>query len=208
MVARDEAFKAETTEKAFENSGIRPFNPNIFTKADYAPSRVSSTQAHTPSTYPWAVFRYQPYTHLPRNDDDLADEDPCDGDNTDGEGDGYGDRDRDRDEDEDGNGNGNSEGYDSEGGMDEDNLDEDDQIIMVNNHSNDEPSHTGSSNHHQQMPQSPLPLPPAPVKLPAIVVGNLHQWRNSEHFKLGPALTQPLQLSQAMAEIQRLTEQV
>jgi len=70
MVAHDEAFKAKTIKKAFKNSGIRPFNPNIFTEADYAPSRVLSTQAHTPSTYPQAVFRYQPYTPLSRNDND------------------------------------------------------------------------------------------------------------------------------------------
>jgi hypothetical protein len=41
MLARDEAFKAETIEKAFKNSGIRPLNPDIFSEADYAPSRVS-----------------------------------------------------------------------------------------------------------------------------------------------------------------------
>ena len=88
MLACDEAFKAETIENAFKNSRIRPFNPNIFTKADYAPSRVSSTQAHTPSTYPQAVFGNQPYTGtpLPHNDNDFPDKDPCDGDISDGEG--------------------------------------------------------------------------------------------------------------------------
>lgn len=84
--------------------------------------------------------------------------------------------------------------------MDEDNVDEDDQII---NHSNDEPSHAGSSNHHQQMPQSSLP---APVELPDITVGNLHWQRNSECFELDPELTQSLQLSQAIAEIQMLAK--
>jgi len=76
MVAHDEAFKAKTIKKAFKNSGIRPFNPNIFTEADYAPSRVSSTLAHTPSTYPQAVFRYQPYTPLSCDDDDLSERIP------------------------------------------------------------------------------------------------------------------------------------
>lgn len=215
MLARDEAFKAETIEKAFKNSGIRPLNPNIFTEADYAPSRVSSTQAHTPSTYPPAVFGYQPYAPLPRDENDLSDEEPCDmdisdgedggdGDGPDGDGDGnYGDINVD------GNGNLNAsgEGYDGEdtNSMDENNIDEEeDQII---NQLIDEPSHAGSSNHHQ-MPQSPSPYPPAPVELPDIAVEDLHRRRNPEPFELDPELTQPLQLSQALAEIQRLAERV
>ncbi|KAI9512331.1 hypothetical protein F5148DRAFT_1279862 [Russula earlei] len=222
--------------KAFKNSGIRPLNPDIFAEADYAPSRVSSTQAHTPLTYPQAVFGYQPYTCLPCDDNNLSDGDPCDGENTDGEGYGDGDgngngtgtgdgadtdngagdgadadngagdgtdtdngasngADTDNgtgDGNGDGNGDGDSDG--SEGGMDED-----DQIIVATNYSN-APLHAGSSIHHQQTPQR------APIKLPAIVVGNLHQRQNSEHFKLDPELTQPQQLFQAMAEIQRLAE--
>ena len=102
MLACDEAFKAETIKNAFKSSGIRPLNPNIFTEADYTPSTVSSTQAHTPSTYPQAVFGYQPYRPLPRDDDDLFDEDPCDRDISDGEGESEGDRDRDGNDDGDG----------------------------------------------------------------------------------------------------------
>ena len=208
MVARDEVFKAETIQKAFKNSGIRPLNPSIFTEADYAPSRVSSTQAHTPSTYPQAAFGYQPYTPLPCDDNDLSNDEDRDEDNTDpdcnsdgnddGDGDGFEDND-DGNGDGDGGGGGDGEGYDGESGMDEDNLDED-QVIMADECH--EPSRApGGTNHH--MPPSPLPHR-APVELPAITVGNLHQRRNSERFELDPELAQPLQLSQAMAEIQRL----
>jgi hypothetical protein len=155
MLARGEAFKAETIKKAFKNSGIRPLNPNIFTDADYAPSRVSSIQAHTPSSYPQAVFGYQPYTPLPRDDDILSDEDSCGEDNTDGKGEGDGNFDGDgygEDGDYDGNGeDGNRDGNgngECDDGMDEDNLE--DQII-------NEPSRAGSSNHHTVSPSRPPP---------------------------------------------------
>ena len=48
----------------------------------------------------------------------------------------------------------------------------------------------------------------APAELNEIVIGNVHRRQNSERFELDPELTQPLQLSQAMAEIQRLSERV
>src|SRR5258707_6697797 len=180
MLARDEAFKAETIKKAFKNSGIRPLNPNIFTEADYAPSRVSSTQAHTPSTYPQAVLGYQPYAPLralPRDDDDFADDDPCDGENTDDEGDGDGDCDVDGDGEGEGDGDDDDdgEGHDGESGMDEDDLEKEDQIMV--DHSNDEPSRGGSSNHHT--PPSPLPHTPAHIELPSIMVGNFHRQRRN-----------------------------
>jgi hypothetical protein len=47
----------------------------------------------------------------------------------------------------------------------------------------------------------------APV-LPAIMVGNSHQHRTPERFELDPELPLPLQLSQAVAEIQRLGERL
>ena len=55
---------------------------------------------------------------------------------------------------------------------------------------------------------SPSPEPPAPAELPDIAVGNHHRQRKSESFMLDPELTQSLQLSQGMAEIQRLSEQM
>ena len=38
--------------KSFEKTGIYPFNPEIFTDADYAPSMASSIIAHVPSSFP------------------------------------------------------------------------------------------------------------------------------------------------------------
>jgi hypothetical protein len=38
--------------KSFEKTGIYPFNPAIFTDADYAPSMASSTIVHVPSFFP------------------------------------------------------------------------------------------------------------------------------------------------------------
>ncbi|EGO25324.1 hypothetical protein SERLADRAFT_407756 [Serpula lacrymans var. lacrymans S7.9] len=37
---------------AFKETGIYPFNPNIFTEGDFAPSQVMSTSAHFPDSYP------------------------------------------------------------------------------------------------------------------------------------------------------------
>lgn len=47
-----DAFKPETIQKAFKNSGIHPVNPSIFTDEDYAPSNPTLTQAYTPASYP------------------------------------------------------------------------------------------------------------------------------------------------------------
>jgi len=82
---------------------------------------------------------------------------------------------------------------DGRDGTGEDNLDESPTIM------DNDKSRTGSSNQHMSL------SPPPPAELPAVTVGGLHQQRNSEHFELDPEFTQPLQLSQAMAEIQRLT---
>jgi hypothetical protein len=38
--------------KSFEKTGIYPFNPTIFTDADYAPSMASSIIVHVPSSFP------------------------------------------------------------------------------------------------------------------------------------------------------------
>jgi len=52
MAARGLAFKADTITSAFERCGICPFNPNIFTDADFAPSVSYSTCHYAPSSYP------------------------------------------------------------------------------------------------------------------------------------------------------------
>lgn len=49
---REKAFKSETILKAWEKSGLNPFNPGIFTAEDFAPSALSSTLAILPSTFP------------------------------------------------------------------------------------------------------------------------------------------------------------
>lgn len=49
---REKAFKSETIPKAWEKSSLNPFNPNIFTAEDFAPSALSSTLAILPSTFP------------------------------------------------------------------------------------------------------------------------------------------------------------
>lgn len=54
MEARKEAFKTETIVSAFRKTGISPFNPNVFTTEDFAPSFPTSTVAHLPLTYPAA----------------------------------------------------------------------------------------------------------------------------------------------------------
>lgn len=44
--------KPELIRKAFEKTGIYPVNVNIFTDADFAPSKASSTKLHTPENFP------------------------------------------------------------------------------------------------------------------------------------------------------------
>jgi len=52
MVARGQAFLPETIKKAWAKCGIWPFNPNIFTDEDFAPSVSTSTKGHFPASYP------------------------------------------------------------------------------------------------------------------------------------------------------------
>lgn len=42
-------------QDSFQKTGILPFNPDIFTKEDYAPSQTFSIKAHVPETYPGAI---------------------------------------------------------------------------------------------------------------------------------------------------------
>ncbi|KIK59516.1 hypothetical protein GYMLUDRAFT_169520, partial [Collybiopsis luxurians FD-317 M1] len=46
------AFKDTTISQAWRKSGINPFNPSVFTDADFAPSIPSSTKAHLPDSFP------------------------------------------------------------------------------------------------------------------------------------------------------------
>ena len=42
-------------QKSFHVTGIYPFNPNIFTEEDFAPSQVFSVKAHTPASFPETI---------------------------------------------------------------------------------------------------------------------------------------------------------
>ncbi|KAI6010190.1 hypothetical protein PISMIDRAFT_22968 [Pisolithus microcarpus 441] len=68
MAAGAQAFTSEIILKAWKNSGIRPFNPHIFTDQDFAPSMATSTEAHVPLSYP-----IQPH-ELPALEDVTAEE--------------------------------------------------------------------------------------------------------------------------------------
>ncbi|KAG2132525.1 uncharacterized protein EDB93DRAFT_1255194 [Suillus bovinus] len=52
MAAREKVFTTEIISKVWKNSGIRPFNPSIFTDRDFAPSMATSTEASVPASYP------------------------------------------------------------------------------------------------------------------------------------------------------------
>lgn len=56
MAARGLAFKPDTITSAFEQCGIHPLNPNIFTNADFAPSVSYSTHHYVPSPYPPELY--------------------------------------------------------------------------------------------------------------------------------------------------------
>ena len=55
MALRDKFMKTDWIQSAFKKTGISPFNPDIFTEEDFAPSQSFSTKAHVPSAYPEAV---------------------------------------------------------------------------------------------------------------------------------------------------------
>ncbi|KAG8721325.1 hypothetical protein FRC08_014063 [Ceratobasidium sp. 394] len=52
MAAREVGMRPDTIIDAWRRTGHHPFNPDVFTDADYAPSKVSSTIAHLPSPFP------------------------------------------------------------------------------------------------------------------------------------------------------------
>lgn len=58
-------------KKAFAKTRIYPFNPEIFTDEDFAPSMASSTVAHVPPSYPTEVP-----SSPPADDDPDSNEDP------------------------------------------------------------------------------------------------------------------------------------
>ncbi|THU83132.1 DDE-domain-containing protein, partial [Dendrothele bispora CBS 962.96] len=57
MNAREVPFVEKNVFAAWRKSGIKPFNPGIFTDANFAPSKVSFTWMHVPSSFPTRVPR-------------------------------------------------------------------------------------------------------------------------------------------------------
>ncbi|KAI6032700.1 hypothetical protein F5J12DRAFT_779149 [Pisolithus orientalis] len=52
MKVHKKAMMPELIKKSFSHTGIYPFNPDIFTDRDFAPSRATSCNAHLPPSYP------------------------------------------------------------------------------------------------------------------------------------------------------------
>ena len=52
LAIRNKVFTPNLIQKAFKNTGIHPFNPNIFAAEDFAPSQVTSHKVHVPLSYP------------------------------------------------------------------------------------------------------------------------------------------------------------
>ena len=55
MTVRERYMTPKPVEAAFRHTGIWPYNPSIFTAADFGPSQATSTQMQTPSTYPTRI---------------------------------------------------------------------------------------------------------------------------------------------------------
>ena len=52
FVARKKAFTKQNISQAWRKSGLCPLNPDLFTGSDFAPSHRSSTNCHTPQSFP------------------------------------------------------------------------------------------------------------------------------------------------------------
>ena len=55
LTVRARSITSTVIKAAWKKTGIAPFNPTIFTDADFAPSHSTSTQAHLPASYPSAA---------------------------------------------------------------------------------------------------------------------------------------------------------
>ncbi|EJF57418.1 DDE-domain-containing protein [Dichomitus squalens LYAD-421 SS1] len=52
LKVRDASVTPEVVKAAWRKTGLSPFNPNVFSELDFAPSRPYSTQAHLPPSFP------------------------------------------------------------------------------------------------------------------------------------------------------------
>lgn len=55
LSVRDASITPEVVHAAWRKTGLYPFDPDIFTEADFAPSRPWSTQAHLPASFPATI---------------------------------------------------------------------------------------------------------------------------------------------------------
>ncbi|KAF5337848.1 hypothetical protein D9611_015117 [Ephemerocybe angulata] len=62
---RPPCFTTELVEKAFEKTGIYPLNPDVFTDADFAPSKSFSSKMHVPESFPDDID--PPSSEIPTN---------------------------------------------------------------------------------------------------------------------------------------------
>ena len=69
LTVRARSITEAVIKGAWKNTGISPYNPNIFTDADFAPSHSTSTQVHLPPSYPRAIATATAPDALPNIDD-------------------------------------------------------------------------------------------------------------------------------------------
>jgi hypothetical protein len=60
LKARSRCIKQQLIQSAFKKTGIYPFNPDVFTDEDFAPSNVTSSKAHVPESFPPEVHSSSP----------------------------------------------------------------------------------------------------------------------------------------------------
>lgn len=60
LKARSQCIKKQLIQSAFKKTGIYPFNPDVFTDTDFAPSNGTSSKAHVPKSFPPEVRSSSP----------------------------------------------------------------------------------------------------------------------------------------------------
>ena len=73
LATQEKVITSELIIKAFQKTGISPFNPSIFLDKDFGPSMASSSTLHLPSSYPNLIPSLPPA--IPSDDEDSNNED-------------------------------------------------------------------------------------------------------------------------------------